>query len=312
MACPRRRAAALDAIDRIPHGRSPAESAHIVTAFREGLKEGGFVEGQNVIIESRFADGDFDRLPALATELVGRGVNVIVAAGGTVTVAKAKPVVPTTIPIVFVMGGDPVALGVVASLNRPGGNITGVSFLVNQLAAKEIELLHELVPHASTIGFLVNPGDPNLKTDMNGAKEAADTFGMKLVVANASTESEIESAFTSLVQQNVDGLFVDVDPFLADQRKNISALALRNKLPTVSQLREFSAAGGLVSYGTSLIEANHQLGVYTGKVLKGTRPSDLPVLLSTKFELIINGKTAKALGITVPGSLIARADEVIE
>jgi len=181
--------------------RSPSESAHIVAAFRQGLKEAGFVEGQNVAIESRFAEGHFERLPALAAELVRRQVNVLVATGGTVSVVKAKPVVPATIPIVFAMGGDPVKLGVVASLARPGGNITGVSFLVNELAAKTVELLHELVPKATVIGFLVNPNDPNAESDMRGAQTATDAFGLHLVVAKASTASEIESAFTTFVHQ---------------------------------------------------------------------------------------------------------------
>jgi ABC-type uncharacterized transport system substrate-binding protein len=200
-------------------GRSPAQSARIVAAFNQGLKDAGFVKGQNVSIESRFADGDFDRLPMLTSELVRRGVDVLVATGGNVTVVKARPVVPATIPIVFAMGGDPVKLGVVASLNKPGGNITGVSFLVNQLEVKEIELLHELVPNASTIGFLVNPNNPSLDLDMKGAKESADAFGGRLVVLQASTESEIEGAFTSLAQQHVETLFVIAIHFLSTSVK---------------------------------------------------------------------------------------------
>jgi ABC-type uncharacterized transport system substrate-binding protein len=292
--------------------RSPSDSAHIVAAFRQGLQEAGFVEGQNVAIESRFAEGHFDRLPALAADLVRRQVNVFVATGGTVSVVKAKPVVPATIPIVFAMGGDPVKLGVVASLARPGSNITGVSFLVNELAAKSVELLHELVPKAAVIGFLVNPNDPNAESDTRGAQTAADAFGLKLVVAKASTASAIESAFTTFVQQQVAALFVDTEPFFTDQRANIVALAARHALPAVYQLREFAAAGGLITYGTSITDANRQLGVYTGRVLKGTNPADLPVMQSMKFELIINLKTAKALGLTIPPHLLMLADEVIQ
>ena len=293
-------------------GRSPGESAHIVAAFRQGLKEAGFVDDQNVVIKSRFAEGNFDRLPALATELVRRQVNVIVTAGGTVTVVKAKPVVPTTIPIVFVMGGDPVALGIVSSLNRPGENITGVSFLVNQLATKSIELLHGLVPKAIVIGSLVNPKDPNAEADTKEAQIAADALGQKLIVGRASTETEIDQIFESFAQQQVGALFVDTEPFFTDQRTRIVALAARNRLPAVYQLREFVAAGGLMTYGTSITEANRQLGIYTARVLQGTKPADLPVMQSTKFELIINLKTAKALGLDIPDRLMALADEVIE
>jgi ABC-type uncharacterized transport system substrate-binding protein len=292
--------------------RSPTDSAHIVAAFHKGLNETSFVEKQNVLIESRFAEGNFDRLPALIAELVDRHVSVIVATGGTVSVVKAKPLVPPTIPIVFAMGGDPVKLGIVASLNRPGGNITGVSFLVNQLAAKEVELLHELVPKAAVIGFLVNPKDPNAESDTKDAQAAANDLGLKLVVGKASTESEIDSAFTTFAHQQVAALFVDTEPFFTDQRGKIVALAAQHSLPAVYQVREFAAAGGLVTYGTSITDANRQLGVYAGRVLLGIKPADLPVVQSTTFELIINLKTAKALGLDIPPTLLARADEVIE
>jgi putative tryptophan/tyrosine transport system substrate-binding protein len=292
--------------------RSPTDSAHIVAAFHKGLNETGFVEKQNVLIESRFAEGDFDRLPALIAELVDRHVSVIVATGGTVSVVKAKPLVPPTIPIVFAMGGDPVKLGIVASLNRPGGNITGVSFLVNRLAAKEVELLHELVPKAAVIGFLVNPKDPNAESDTKDAQAAANDLGLKLVVGKASTESEIDSAFTTFAHQQVAALFVDTEPFFTDQHGKIVALAAQHSLPAVYQVREFAAAGGLVTYGTSITDANRQLGVYAGRVLQGIKPADLPVVQSTTFELIINLKTAKALGLDIPPTLLARADEVIE
>jgi len=292
--------------------RSPTESADIVAAFHQGLREAGFVDKQNVLIESRFAEGHFDRLPELAADLVRRRVDVIVATGGTVSVVKAKPVVPATIPIVFAMGGDPVKLGVVASLNRPGDNITGVSFLINRLAGKMVEFLHDMVPKAAVIGFLVNPKDPNADSDTREVQAAADVFGQKLAVAKASTVGEIDSAFATFVERRVAALFVDTDPFLADQGVKIVALAAKHALPAVSQLRIFAAAGGLASYGTSLTAANRQLGVYTGRVLKGTKPSDLPVIQSTTFELVINLKTAKALGLTIPPSLLQRADQVIE
>src|SRR5215472_2850402 len=293
-------------------GRSPTDSADIVAAFRQGLNEAGFVEQENVIIESRFAAGDFDRLPALAADLVRRQVNILVATGGSISIVKAKPVVPATIPIVFAMGGDPVKLGVVASLNRPGANITGVSFLVNGLAAKAVELLHELVPKAAVIGFLINPKDANAASDIEEAQVAADKFRLKTVLAQASTESAIDSAFTSFIQQQVAAIFVEPDAFFMDQRKRIVEHAARHALPAVSQLRMFAEAGGLASYGTSLTAANRQLGEYTSRVLRGAKPADLPVMQSTRFELIINLKTARKLGLEVPWMLSGRADEVIE
>jgi putative ABC transport system substrate-binding protein len=292
--------------------RSPTDSAHIVAAFRQGLSEAGFVDNQNVKIESRFAEGNFDRLPALAADLVRHQIDVLVATGGTVTVVKAKPVVPPTMPIVFAMGGDPVELGIVASLSRPGGNITGVSFLVNGLAGKSVEILHDLVPKAGVIGFLINPKDPNAESDTREAQAAADVFGQKLVLGRASTEDEIASAFTTFTRQQVAAVFVDTEPFFTQQREKIVALAAQSALPAVYQLREFVVAGGLISYGTSIASANREVGVYTGRILKGTKPADLPVMQSTRFELIINLKAAKALGIEVPPILLARADEVIE
>jgi ABC-type uncharacterized transport system substrate-binding protein len=292
--------------------RSAGNSADIVAAFRQGLKEAGFTEGRNVSIESRFAEGNFDRLPSLAADLVAGNVNVLVATGGTVSVVKAKAVVPRTIPIVFAMGGDPVKLGVVASLNRPGDNITGVAFLVNGLASKQMELLHSLLPTTGVIGFLINPKDPNAETDSKDAQTAASLLGLKLVVGAASSESEIETSLASFVQQHVGALFVDAEPFLLDNRKKIIALAAQAAVPIVSQFRLFAEDGGLASYGTSLIDANRLLGVYAGRILKGEKPSDLPVVQSTKFDLVINLKAAKALGVQVPPTLIAIADEAIE
>jgi putative tryptophan/tyrosine transport system substrate-binding protein len=292
--------------------RSSSNSADIIAAFRKGLNETGFIEGQNVTIESRFAEGNFDRLPALTTDLVALNVNVVVATGGTVSVVKAKQVVPRTTPMVFAMGGDPVKLGVVASLNRPGENITGVAFLVNGLAGKQMELLHSLVPTADVIGFLVNPKDPNAETDSEDAQAAAKLLGLKVVVGTASNEDEIEKSLANLAQQRVGALFVDAEPFLLDHRKKITALAAQAGMPIVSQFRLFADGGGLASYGTSLTDANRLLGVYTGRVLKGDKPADLPIVQSTKFDLVINLKTAKSLGVNVPSALIATADEVIE
>jgi putative tryptophan/tyrosine transport system substrate-binding protein len=292
--------------------RSPTDSASIVAAFRQGLKEAGYVEGQNVAIEFRYAEGKIDRLPALASDLVRRAVNVLVATGGTGSVVKAKPVVPKTIPIVFAMGGDPVKLGIVASLARPGDNITGVSFLINDLAAKEVQLLHELVPKAAVIGFLANPSDPNYKSDARGAQAAADALGHKLIPIKASAESEIGPAFAAFEQQKVAALFVNADPLFVVNFPKIRALAARYAMPTVSSWEGFAADGGLISYGTSINEANRQIGVYTGRVLKGEKPADLPVQQSTKFQLVINLKTANALGLTIPHNLLVLADEVIE
>ena len=292
--------------------RSPADSGDIVAAFQRGLAELGFVDKKNVLIEARFAEGHFDQLPQLAADLVHHPVDVLVATGGTVTVVKAKPVVPANIPIVFAMGGDPVKLGVVASLSRPGDNITGVSFLVNGLAGKSLEMLHNLVPKATSLGFLVNPKDPNADPDTREAEAAAKTLGQQLIIGKASTENEIDAAFAGFVQQNIGGLVVDTEPFLADQREKIVALAARYKRPAVYQLRTFVTAGGLASYGTSITDANRQLGVYAGRILAGTKAGDLPVIQSTRFELVINLNTARALGLEISPVLLSGADEVIE
>jgi putative ABC transport system substrate-binding protein len=293
--------------------RSLSDTANTVTAFRNGLKEAGYVEGQNVAIEYRFAEGHIDQLPTLAADLVSRRVGVLVATSGTSSVIAAKTAIATTIiPLVFVMGGDPVKLGVVASLARPGGNITGVTFFANGLAAKVIQLLHEVVPNADLIGFLVNPNDPNANSDAKEAQEATDKLRQKLLIVKASTTSDIDEAFATLAQQRAGALFVDIEPFLAMQRPRILALADRYALPTVSSLEGFAAAGGLMNYGTSITDANRQLGNYTGQVLKGTKPEDLPVMQPTKFQIVINLKTAKALGLTVPLSLQQLADEMIE
>jgi putative tryptophan/tyrosine transport system substrate-binding protein len=292
--------------------RSLADSAHIVDAFRKGLDEVGYTEGHNVSIEFRFAEGRQDRLQELAADLVRRAVNVVVATGGTASAVAAKPIVPATIPLVFAMGGDPVKLGIVDGLARPGGSATGISFLVSEMAAKHVELLNELMPKSAVIGFLANPNNPNLVSATTQARRAAELFKQKLIIVNANAETDLDPAFTMLVQEGVKGLFVEVDPFFTDQRARLAALAARHALPTVYALREFIDAGGLISYGTSITDANRQLGVYTGRILKGIRPAELPVMQSALFELVINLKTAKALGIDIPPTLLARADEVIE
>jgi putative ABC transport system substrate-binding protein len=292
--------------------RSPVDSASIVAAFRQGLKEAGYVEGQNVAIEFRFAEGQIDRLPALASDLVNRAVNVFVATGGTGSVVNAKPVVPHTIPIVFAMGGDPIKLGIVESLARPGDNITGVSFLLQDLTGKEVELLHELVPKGAVIGFLVDPRDPVTESDTKAAQAAANALGHQLLIVSASSQSEIAPAFAALAQQKITVLFVNADPLFNVNFPEIRELAAHHAMLTISSWEGFAADGGLISYGTSIDEANRLVGVYTGRVLKGAKPADLPVQQSTKFKLVINLRTAKALGVTVPPSLLARADEVIE
>jgi putative ABC transport system substrate-binding protein len=272
----------------------------------------GYFPGEDATVEYRFAEGRYDWLSALASDLVRRPVNVLVATGGTAATIAAKPVIPATMPLVFAMGGDPVTLGIVASLARPGSNVTGVSFLVNALAAKQIELLQELVPRAATIGFLVNPNSPNLASELKEAQAAVAVFGHKLVVVEVTAESDFDRAFKSFVQARVAALFVEVDAFFTDRRAKIVALAAQYALPAIYALREFVDAGGLISYGTSITDANRQLGVYTGRILKGAKPAELPVMQSTRFELVVNLKAAKSLGLDLATSIPLRADEVIE
>jgi putative ABC transport system substrate-binding protein len=285
--------------------------APFVAAFQEGLKETGFVAGQNVTIEYRWAEGQFDRLPELAAELVRRQVVIIAVGGGGVTALAAKDATPT-IPIVFAFGSDPVKLGLVASLNRPGGNITGVSYLAVELGPKRLELLREILPKAAAIGFLMNPGSPNTTFDLPDMEAAARTLGQQLIIANASNDLEIGIAFEALMQQRADALVIQADPFLFSRRTHLAALALRDKIPTIYIERDFAADGGLLSYGTDFVDANRQAGIYAGRILKGEKPADLPVLQPTRFQLVINLKTAKALGLTIPPGVLARADEVIE
>jgi putative tryptophan/tyrosine transport system substrate-binding protein len=289
----------------------PAERASFVAAFRQGLKETGCVEGQSVAIEYRFAEGHYDRLPSLASDLVHRQVSVIAATGDTVAALAAKGATTTT-SIVFVIGSDPVKEGLVASFNRPGGNITGVSVISSALVSKQFELLHELVPQATVVGVLLNPSNPNANFELSDLQSAARSMGLQLVVARADTESGIESAFASLVQQQAAALLVEPDAFFLDRREQLVALAAHQAIPTIYSRREPPAIGGLMSYGTNFADVYRQAGVYVGRILNGTKPADLPVMQPTKFELVINLKTAKTLGLTVPDRLLAIVDEVIE
>jgi putative tryptophan/tyrosine transport system substrate-binding protein len=290
--------------------RSPEDTAHLVSAFRQGLGEGGFVEGQNVTIEYRWALGQVDRLPALAAELAGRPVAVIVTTGGE-SAALAARAATSTIPIVFSMG-DPVKAGLAASYNRPGGNATGINILSDTLESKRLGLLRELVPQAVTIGFLLNPNFPSAESQSKDVQEAARAIGLQIHVLRANTDREIEAAFETIAQHRIAAVAVASSPFFDTRRDKLVALAARHSVPTIYQFREFVAAGGLVSYGNDPIDAYRQVGVYAGRILKGAKPADLPVLQPTKFELVINLKTAKALGLDVPLHLQQLADEVIE
>jgi putative ABC transport system substrate-binding protein len=291
--------------------RSPGESAAAVKAFRAGLSEGGFVEGQNLVISFRWAEGHYDRLPALASELVQQSVAVIAAFGGEAA-ARAAIASTATIPIVFTDGGDPVAEGLVASLNRPGGNATGVSFFSGQVAGKLVELLHSMLPGIKTVGVLQNPKLPAEAVPVKEAQNAARGFGIQCDVFNASDERDIETVFNTVTQNKIGGLIVLADPFFTGQRDRFASHGIRYAVPTISAYRDLAVAGVLMSYGASLLDAYRQVGVYVGRVLKGEKPSELPIMQPTKFELVINQKTAKTLGLEVPPTLLALADEVIE
>jgi putative ABC transport system substrate-binding protein len=293
------------------HAGSLAGSPSQVAGYRQGLKEAGFVEGQNLAIEYRWAEGHYERLPTLAADLVERKVAVLIAGGGD-SPTKAAKAATKAIPIVFVTGTDPVKSGLVASLSRPGGSITGVSIILSTLMAKNLDLLHRLVPSAGVIGALVNPQYSDADVQFQEIQEAAHTVGLKIYLARASTESEVQSAFAAMVQQGVGALLVANDLFFTTHRKQIIDFAARNALPAIYYSGDFTTDGGLMSYSTSLRDAYQQAGHYTANILKGAKPSDLPVVQPTKFELVINLKTAKALGLDIPPTLLALADEVIE
>jgi putative ABC transport system substrate-binding protein len=290
---------------------SPDPDGDRVRAYRRGLSDTGYVEGRNVTIEYRWADGRNDRLPSMAADLVQRGVNVIVT-GGTPATLAAKAAT-TTIPIVFVLSTNPVEAGLVASLNRPGGNLTGVTGLNVELAPKKLELLHELVPSATVLALLVNPTNAiAAKNESRAVQAAARTFGLQIHVLHASTERDFDPVFASLARLRAGALVIGSDLFFTSRSEQLAALTVRHAVPSIYQFREFAAAGGLISYGGSIVDWGHQAGIHTGRILAGDKPADLPVQQATKVELFINLKTAKALGLTIPPSLLQRADQVIE
>jgi putative ABC transport system substrate-binding protein len=282
-----------------------------VAAFLEGLAQNGYIDGEKVKVEYRWAEGRYDQMPAMIAELLGHQAAVISVTGSTAAV-QAAMAATRTIPIVFVIGGDPVKFGLVASLNRPGGNITGVSFLVNLLVAKQLDLLHELIPSGTNLGFLVNPNNPNAESDANNARLAADALGRKVIVVKARTKEELDGAFAQLTQERANALLISADPLFSGSREQLAALAASHALPTMFNSREFALAGGLLSYGPDQADAYREAGIYVGRILGGEKPSDLPVVQPTKFELFINIKTARSLGLNIPPLLLARADEVIE
>jgi putative tryptophan/tyrosine transport system substrate-binding protein len=290
--------------------RSPEDSSDLVAAFREGLSESGFVEGRNVRIEFRWAQGHYDRLAALSADLLTRQVAVIVAPA--MAPALAAKSATSIIPVIFLTGADPIRFGLVKSFSRPEANLTGVAILTNTLAPKQLELLHEVVPRAALVGFLVNQKNPITETDTQDLRSAASTMRQRALVVSASSESDLDSAFATLVKEGAGALLVQSDPFFNGNPEKIVRLAAQHAIPAVYQFRDFPVAGGLMSYGTLLADAYRQLGIYAGKILKGAKPSDLPVQQSVKVQFVINLKTAKALGLTIPQSLLLRADELIQ
>jgi ABC-type uncharacterized transport system substrate-binding protein len=292
-------------------GRSPEDSGHLVAAFHQGLREAGFVEGKNIAVEYKWASGQYDRLPALAGDLVKRQVAVIAAVGGDVSAVAAKQAT-STIPIVFGMGGDPIKAGLVDSVGRPGGNATGYTLLTSELEPKRLGLLRDLLPDAGVIAVLLNPNFPPAAGQAKALEKAAQVTSQRLSIFNASNATELEAGLASILQQRVSALLVAADPYLDTRRHQLIMFAAQNKLPAIYQFREFAVDGGLMSYGPSITDSYRQGGNYVGQILKGATPSDLPVLQPTKFELVINLKTAKALGLAIPPGLISFADEVIE
>jgi len=290
---------------------SAKSDAFRVAAVRQGLTDTGYVEGRNVVFEYRWAEDQYGRLPALAAELVHREVAVIVAIGGTTSAMAAKSAT-ATVPVVFEIGGDPITLGLVASLNQPGGNVTGVASLLGKLAAKQFEILHETVPTTALIGVLANQDNRDAGNVVTSVRAAAESVGQKIAVVRAGRESELETAFAELVRQGAGALMISADPFLNNQCDKLAELAARQKLAAIHSLHEYTVAGGLMSYGVSITDALRIAGRYAGQILKGTKPADLPVQQAVKIELSVNLKTAKALGLTVPAQIVARADEVIE
>jgi putative ABC transport system substrate-binding protein len=290
-------------------GGSPNSSVPFAAAFREGLNEAGYAEGRNVAIEYCWAEGRYDQAAPLAAELVGRRVAVIVASGGPASAVAAKAAT-TSIPIVFVSGTDPVKSGLVASLSRPGGNLTGATFFATTLAAKRLQLLHELVPTAVELAVLVNPSNPNTEPQMVELQEAARTLGLSLAVLNATTETEIDAAFTALNQRSA--LLVSGDTFFNTRRDQLATRAARFAVPAIYEFREYVLAGGLISYASRLADSYRQAGIYVGRILRGEKPADLPVVQPTKFELVVNLKAAREIALAVPPSILARADEIIE
>ena len=291
--------------------RSPSESASVEAAFREGLKEAGYIEGQNLHIAFRWADGQFARLPPLAEALVDLRVAVIVAVGG-VNAAFAAKSATASIPIVFVMGDDPVANGLVASLNRPAGNITGMTVMSADLVLKRLEILREIAPKGAAVAMLVNPLSPESTSEVKDVQAAAQTMGLQLKMFDASTLNELNTAFAAIAGQRPDALLVGTDPFFLLRREELTVLAARIGAPAIYPFREFARSGGLISYGTNIASSYRQAGIYTGRILKGTKPAELPIMLPTQFQMVINLKTAKALGLQISPMLLTRADEVIE
>jgi putative tryptophan/tyrosine transport system substrate-binding protein len=292
------------------YGASPDPVAQRLRAFRQGLKDSGYVEGENVAIEYRWAESQFDRLPEMVADLIRRQVTVI-AALNTVAAVAAKAA-STTIPIVFSSGEDPVRLGLVASLARPGGNATGINQVIGEVTAKRLGLLHELVPTANRVGVLVNPADVLTETTLRDVQPAARAIGLQIQVVNASTSGEIDAAFAAFVREQVDALFIGPGGFFSSRRVHIANQAMRHGIPATYSQREYPEIGGLMSYGTKLTDTWRQVGIYTGRILKGAKPADLPVVQASKFELVINAQTARLLGLTIPPGVLAIADEVIE